>query len=170
MDFVDGLNAAELIAQRYPGGMPAELVIKVASAVASALDYAHKQGLLHRDVKPANIMVTHPDDDGDHRILLADFGIARLIDDISGLTVTNMTVATVAYAAPEQLMGEDVDGRAGPICPGSHRVPPANTQPALPTLQARGGDQSAPQRRTAKACRRSRKPSCIRSSLSRRVI
>ena len=112
MDFVDGLNAAELIAQRYPGGMPAELVIKIAGAVASALDYAHKQGLLHRDVKPANIMVAHPDDDGEHRVLLADFGIARKVDDISGLTATNMTVGTIAYAAPEQLMGEHVDGRA----------------------------------------------------------
>jgi serine/threonine protein kinase, bacterial len=46
------------------------------------------------------------------RILLADFGIARNIDDISGLTATNMTVGTVAYCAPEQLMGKDVDGRA----------------------------------------------------------
>jgi serine/threonine protein kinase len=104
MDFVDGRNAAELIAQRYPGGMPAELVIKIVSAVASALDYAHKQGLSHRDVKPANIMVAHPDYDGEHRILLGDFGIARNINDVSGLTTTNMTVGTVAYAAPEQLM------------------------------------------------------------------
>lgn len=112
MDFVDGHNAAELIAQRYPSGMPAELVIKIVSAVGSALDYAHKQGLLHRDVKPANIMVTHPDDDDNRRILLADFGIARSIDDISGLTTTNMTVGTVAYAAPEQLIGDRLDERA----------------------------------------------------------
>ena len=80
--------------------------------MASALDYAHKQGLLHRDVKPANIMLTHVDDDGEQRVLLTDFGIARNVDDISGLTTTNMTVGTVAYSAPEQLMGEEVDGRA----------------------------------------------------------
>ena len=52
------------------------------------------------------------DEDGDQRVLLADFGIARNIDDVSGLTTTNMTVGTVAYAAPEQLMGEEIDGRA----------------------------------------------------------
>ena len=58
-------------------------------------------------------MLTHLDDDDDEqRILLADFGIARDVNDISGLTATNMTVGTVAYCAPEQLMGEDIDGRA----------------------------------------------------------
>jgi serine/threonine-protein kinase len=111
MDYVDGLDAARLVAKSYPPGMPVELVVKIVTAVASALDYAHDQGLLHRDVKPANIMLTHPGG-GEQRVLLADFGIARSIDDISGLTATNMTVGTVAYAAPEQMMGEELDGRA----------------------------------------------------------
>jgi serine/threonine-protein kinase len=92
--------------------MPVDVVLSIITAVASALDYAHRQGLLHRDVKPANIMLTHVDDDGEQRILLTDFGIARSVDDISGLTSTNMSVGTVAYAAPEQLMGEEIDGRA----------------------------------------------------------
>jgi serine/threonine protein kinase, bacterial len=92
--------------------MPANRAVRVVTAVASALDYAHRQGLLHRDVKPANIMLTHSEADDEQRILLADFGIARNVDDISGLTSTNMTVGTVAYSAPEQLMGEDLDGRA----------------------------------------------------------
>jgi serine/threonine protein kinase len=112
MDFVDGLDAARLLADRYPAGMPVEEVARIVTAVASALDYAHKQGLLHRDAKPANIMITHLDDEGEQRILLTDFGIARDINDISGLTTTNMTVGTVAYCAPEQLLGEDIDGRA----------------------------------------------------------
>ena len=81
------------------------------TAVADALDYAHERDLLHRDVKPANILLAHPES-GDQRILLADFGIARWVNDISGLTATNMTVGTVSYAAPEQLMGEQLDGRA----------------------------------------------------------
>jgi serine/threonine protein kinase, bacterial len=112
MDFVDGLDAARLLANRYPVGMPVEEVSHIVTAVASALDYAHKQGLLHRDVKPANVMMTHLDDEGEQRILLTDFGIARNVHDISGLTKTNMTVGTVAYCAPEQLLGEDIDGRA----------------------------------------------------------
>ena len=112
MDFVDGLDVARLLADRYPAGMPVEEVARIVTAVASALDYAHKQGLLHRDVKPANIMMTHLDDEGEQRILLTDFGIARNVNDISGLTKTNMAVGTVAYCAPEQLLGEDIDGRA----------------------------------------------------------
>ena len=110
MDFVDGHDAGRLLAHRYPAGMPVDVVLSIITAVASALDYAHRQGLLHRDVKPANIMLTH--DDGEQRILLTDFGIARSVDDISGLTSTNMSVGTVAYSAPEQLMGEEIDGRA----------------------------------------------------------
>ena len=112
MDYVDGVDAGRLLAERYPAGMPVDEVARIVTVVAGALDYAHKQGLLHRDVKPANIMITHPDSDGDqHRVLLTDFGIARNVDDISGLTATNFTVGTVAYSAPEQLMGKDLDGR-----------------------------------------------------------
>ena len=57
MDFVDGLDAARLLADRFAAGMPTDEVIPIITALAGALDYAHKQGLLHRDVKPANIML-----------------------------------------------------------------------------------------------------------------
>jgi serine/threonine protein kinase, bacterial len=111
MDYVDGTDAAELLRDRYPNGMAKEEVLDIVTSVGEALDYAHQRGLLHRDVKPANIMLTNPDA-GEQRILLCDFGIARRVDDSSNLTATNMTVGTVFYAAPEQLMGEDLDGRA----------------------------------------------------------
>jgi serine/threonine protein kinase, bacterial len=111
MDYVEGTDAARLIRQRYRDGMPKAEVAEIITAVADALDYAHQRNLLHRDVKPANILLAHLDS-GDQRILLADFGIARWANEISGLTATNMTVGTVSYAAPEQLMGERLDGRA----------------------------------------------------------
>ncbi|MCV7284924.1 serine/threonine protein kinase [Mycolicibacterium wolinskyi] len=113
MDFVDGTDVSRLMRDDYPDGMPLEEALEIVKAVASALDYAHGRGLLHRDVKPANILVSDGDD-GERRILLGDFGVARELADNAegGLTATNMTVGTAAYAAPEQLMGLVLDGRA----------------------------------------------------------
>jgi serine/threonine protein kinase, bacterial len=111
MDYVEGTDAAKMLARHYPTGMPAAEVAAIVSAVADALDYAHERHLLHRDVKPANILIARPGT-ADERVLLADFGIARWTDDVSGLTATNMTVGTVSYAPPEQLMGRSLDGRA----------------------------------------------------------
>lgn len=110
MDFVRGQDAAGLI-RANPTGLSLPEATAIATAVASALDYAHGHGMLHRDVKPANILLGESDH-ADQRILLADFGIARRAEDISGLTATNTAVGTVAYAAPEQLLGGQLDGRA----------------------------------------------------------
>ncbi len=109
MDYVEGTDAAQLLRADYPSGMPKADVVEIIAAVADALDYAHSCGLLHRDVKPANILLgrTGPR----RRILLGDFGIARHLGEISGLTATNMLVGTAAYCAPEQLRGADVDPR-----------------------------------------------------------
>ncbi len=110
MDYVEGTDAAKLLRSRYPSGMPKAEVVEIVSAVADALDYAHSRGLLHRDVKPANILLG--DAGSRRRILLADFGIARQLGEISGLTATNMLVGTTAYCSPEQLQGADLDARA----------------------------------------------------------
>ena len=112
MDYIDGTDAGQFVRDRYPAGMPPDEALAIATALAGALDHAHQRGLIHRDVKPGNILLSQPDHDGQRRIFLADFGIARPLADPSGLTATNLTVGTVAYAAPEQLMGEDIDGRA----------------------------------------------------------
>ncbi|MGB7507622.1 MAG: serine/threonine-protein kinase, partial [Mycobacterium sp.] len=112
MDHVEGTDAARLLIERYPQGMPPALVIRIVTAVGDALDYAHQRGLLHRDVKPANILIADPETDNE-RIMLADFGIARRVGEISSLTGTDMTVGTVAYCAPEQLTADKrIDGRA----------------------------------------------------------
>lgn len=112
MDYIDGTDLSALLTSHYPHGMPLPMVSAIVTAIASALDHAHHRGLLHRDVKPANILIGEPDAQGTPRILLTDFGIARATGDVSGLTATNMTLGTVAYSAPEQLLGEDLDGRA----------------------------------------------------------
>jgi serine/threonine-protein kinase len=111
LDYVEGIDAAQLLRCRYPSGMPQAEVFEIISAVADALDYAHSRGLLHRDVKPANILLGERTGRG-RRILLADFGIARQLGDVSGLTATNMMVGTTGYCAPEQLRGSHLDGRA----------------------------------------------------------
>jgi serine/threonine protein kinase len=111
MDYVEGTDAGRLLSESYPTGMPVGEVSEIVTAVADALDFAHDRQLLHRDVKPGNILLTASTSHR-RRIFLADFGIARQADEVTGLTGTNMTVGSVGYAAPEQLMGERLDGRA----------------------------------------------------------
>jgi serine/threonine-protein kinase len=111
MEHVNGTTAAQLIDNRFPTGMPAGQVLATITAVADALDYAHSRGMLHRNVTPANILFTRPAD-GEQRILLTDFGIAQPLGDPNAPSAPELTGETVAYAAPEQLMGSDIDGRA----------------------------------------------------------
>jgi serine/threonine-protein kinase len=111
MDYVEGADAGRLIRESYPGGMPEQDVCEIVTAVADALDFGHEHRLLHRDVKPENILVTGSDAVR-RRVLLTDFGIARRIDDASNLTNTNIALGTINYVAPEQLLGRPLDGRA----------------------------------------------------------
>ena len=152
MDYVEGTDAARLMRERFRGGMADDDVCAIVTAVAGALDYAHARGLLHRDVKPANILLTHPDED-DRRILLADFGVARQLADISGITETNVAVGTVAYAAPEQLVGSNIDGRADQYALGRFGIPPTHRFAAIPQLQSGRGDRAAPACRATQAQR-----------------
>ncbi|MFM9035086.1 MAG: serine/threonine-protein kinase, partial [Mycobacterium sp.] len=116
MEYVDGTDAFHLLSRNYPNAVPAADVVRIVTEVGQALDYAHSRNLLHRDIKPANILLGRPESDsadGDiDRVMLVDFGVARWADQTSDLTGTEMTVGTVTYAAPEQLRGEQIDGRA----------------------------------------------------------
>ena len=113
------------IAMRYVSGADLRAVLKAQHRIspaqsllligqaARALDVAHRRGLVHRDVKPGNILVERgaDDDDPDH-VYLADFGISKNTMSRSGLTATGEFVGTIDYIAPEQIKDEPVDGRA----------------------------------------------------------
>jgi serine/threonine-protein kinase len=105
MQYVDGSDAEK---ETRAGRMTPQRAVYIVDEVAKALDYAHRRQLLHRDVKPANFLLGSDDE----RVFLADFGIARALDDATHLTQTGMVVATIAYASPESLSGYAVDGRS----------------------------------------------------------
>jgi serine/threonine protein kinase len=109
MRFVAGDDLQAVI--RREGGMPARRAAAFISPVASALDSAHEAGLVHRDVKAANILVDARPGRPEH-VYLSDFGVARRMLSASGLTVPGTFLGTPDYAAPEQASGRPVDGRA----------------------------------------------------------
>ncbi|MET7773228.1 serine/threonine-protein kinase [Nocardia sp. NPDC005366] len=109
MRYVDGVDAAELI-RRGPAALPPHRTVRIIEAAARGLDAAHRGGLLHRDVKPANILVSAADD-GSDTVRITDFGIARSLDASGSLTTAGSVPATFAYAAPEQLCGAPLDHR-----------------------------------------------------------
>jgi eukaryotic-like serine/threonine-protein kinase len=106
MPFVEGENAYDRLEriQQYPP----EEALRVVTAAASALAYAHSQGVVHRDIKPDNILLS-----GD-QVLVADFGVARAVSEVAQkLTATGMLVGTPVYMSPEQATGDKaIDGRS----------------------------------------------------------
>ncbi|WP_405491987.1 serine/threonine-protein kinase [Nocardia sp. NBC_00511] len=106
MQYVDGTEA-----EAVPDMTPRQAV-EIVTATADALDYAHRVGVLHRDVKPANIMLARETREQQAGVLLTDFGIARLQEDTGKLTGSGSVMATLAYASPEQLQSQPVDHRS----------------------------------------------------------
>ncbi len=103
MEYVRGTNLKQLLQGGTPLGLP--FAAEIVRQVGEALDYAHSRGVVHRDVKPANIIIT-----ADNRVKITDFGIARL--DTSNLTQEGQLLGTPNYMAPEQILGKEVDHRA----------------------------------------------------------
>ncbi|MBF6208355.1 serine/threonine-protein kinase [Nocardia sputi] len=108
MQYIDGIDAASV----EPRSLPPERAVQIIKETADALDYAHGSGVLHRDVKPANILLARSSAGRGERVYLTDFGIARLRDDTGHLTQTGTFTATLAYASPEQLTGVSLDHRS----------------------------------------------------------
>jgi serine/threonine-protein kinase len=104
MEFVDGESLAKVIAQRAP--LEPERAKEITAQVADALEAAHRAGLVHRDVKPGNVMIAR---DGSAKVL--DFGIAR-VADAGSITRTATLLGTAAYMAPEHALGSAVDARS----------------------------------------------------------
>src|SRR3954452_12351166 len=108
MEYVEGTDLRALL--RQEGALAPERAVRLVEYVAEALDAAHAAGLVHRDVKPGNILITSTDGVEDARI--CDFGLARHVSSVSSLTGDRGFVGTIDYVPPEQIAGEAIDARA----------------------------------------------------------
>ena len=105
MKYISGTSLEDLLDKKEP--LPVPEIQRILWEAACALGHAHQRGVVHRDVKPANIMFDH-----DGRVMLTDFGISKALQAATGLTATGMIIGTPHYMAPEQGKGGAVDGRA----------------------------------------------------------
>ncbi len=107
MDLVEGKNLAELTRE---GSLPPRHATEVVAKVAKAVQHAHEQGVLHRDIKPSNVLLDAKDEPQ-----VTDFGLARLLDEDSSLTLTGQVLGTPGYMAPEQAKGGGTVGPAADV-------------------------------------------------------
>ena len=106
MKYIAGVSLEDVLEQKK-APLTADYIQRVVWEAACALGHAHSRGIVHRDVKPANIMFDH-----DGKVMLTDFGISKALQAASGFTGTGMIIGTPHYMAPEQAKGQAVDGRA----------------------------------------------------------
>jgi serine/threonine-protein kinase len=104
MRWVEGIDLRELLRRDSP--LDATRAIAIAAQAAAGLDAAHRRGLVHRDVKPGNILIGEDD-----HVYVSDFGLTKQASSQTGLTATGQLVGTLDYVAPEQIQGQAVDGR-----------------------------------------------------------
>jgi serine/threonine-protein kinase len=113
MEFIDGVNLAELLRASGPPGVP--MTLEIAHQTLLALGFLHRKNVVHRDIAPDNLMLTH-DDEGRPQVKLIDLGIAKPLDKTINLTSTGVFLGKLKYSSPEQLgglgEGETLDGRS----------------------------------------------------------
>jgi len=105
MEFVDGRTLRDIV--KTEGPMPGRRAMEIMADASAALDFSHRNGIIHRDVKPANIMITRSG-----AVKVMDFGIARALADGQNVTQTAAVIGTAQYLSPEQARGEAVDARS----------------------------------------------------------
>ncbi len=139
MRYVDGTDLARLIEDRGP--LPLDLALRVVEQVAGALDAAHAAGLVHRDVKPGNVLLT--DTEGGVHAYLVDFGLTKQVGGgAANMTRTGQFVGSIEYVAPEQIEGRGVDARTDVYALGCLAyeclagVPPFHRTSEMATLTA----------------------------------
>jgi serine/threonine protein kinase len=144
MEYVDGGTLKDLLAQ---GPLPIEKAVDIAIQLADALDYAHREGLIHRDVKPANVLLTRSG-----RPKLADFGIVQALHERSALTLPGSSPGTPMYMSPEQAEGQSTDSRTDIYSLGIVLYemltgrPPFSTPSAMATLYQQVNERPTPVR------------------------
>ena len=106
MEYVEGDTLRDVL--RREGPMAPERAMEVIADICAALDFSHRNGIVHRDVKPGNVMITAPG-----AVKVMDFGIARAVSDSAAtMTQTAAVIGTAQYLSPEQARGEEVDARS----------------------------------------------------------
>ena len=105
MEYVDGVTLRDIV--HTEGPMPSKRAIEVIADACQALNFSHQHGIIHRDVKPANIMISKTG-----AVKVMDFGIARALSDANSVTQTAAVIGTAQYLSPEQARGEKVDARS----------------------------------------------------------
>src|SRR4051795_7752756 len=106
MEYVHGRTLRDIV--KSEGRLPARRAMEIVAEVCSALDFSHRNGIIHRDVKPGNVMITRTG-----AVKVMDFGIARAVaDNAATVTQTAAVIGTAQYLSPEQARGENVDARS----------------------------------------------------------
>ena len=128
MNLIAGESLAALLVREK--ALPAARAVSIAAQVCEALAAAHAAGIIHRDIKPQNIMVAQKD--GDDFVTVLDFGIAKHVDQKTKITGDGMMIGTIEYMAPEQIAGEAVDGRTDQYALAVTLVRAISGQPLFP--------------------------------------